>query len=95
MRAGDGAAEGDVAISAGGGWKQRRIESPAGSGQHEEQVEARRQKCFDRLGLAIEEPESSQGCDDADRNDERSREVEVIVQAGWTHNNGGGETDQR
>ena len=60
VRTGDGAGEGDVTISAGGGGQQRGIEPSARPSQHEEQVKAPRQECFDRLSLAIEEPESGQ-----------------------------------
>ena len=38
VRAGDGFGEGDVAIGACGGGKERGIKSPAGAGEHEEEV---------------------------------------------------------
>ena len=94
MLTGDGATERDVVRSAGGGRKQRGIDSPARSSQHEEQVKARGEKRFDRLSLAVEEPESEQGHSDADRHNERSWIVEVIVQTGRAYGDCGQEADR-
>ena len=41
VRAGEGFGQGDVAVLAGGGGEQGWIKPPAGSGEHEEQIEAR------------------------------------------------------
>lgn len=60
VRVGDGTAEGDIVCSAGRSGKQSRIKPPARSGKHEEQIEAGREKCFNRLGLAIQEPDTCQ-----------------------------------
>src|ERR1039457_2350277 len=94
VRAGDGAGEGNVAIGASGGGKQRGVKAPTCAGQHEEQIEAGREKSLHRLGLAVEEPDPGKRGGNAHGNDERSRVVEVIVQAGRAHGDGGSETDR-
>src|ERR1035437_253353 len=46
------------------------------------------------MGLAVEKPDRCQRCCDAYGNDESDRVTEVIIQAGRTHSDGGGEADQ-
>jgi hypothetical protein len=54
---------------------------PACAREHEEEIEAGREECFERLGCAIEVPDGTEGCSHPGWNDERNGVVKVVVQA--------------
>lgn len=93
VRAGDGSGEGDVAIGACGGRKERGIKSPAGTGEHEEEIKAGGEKSFDGLEFAVEEPYAGHGCDHPDGDYESKRIAEVVVKACRADDDGGDEAN--
>src|SRR6185437_10586584 len=93
VRAGDGTGESDVAIGACGCGEQGGIDAPACAGEHEEEIERGGEECFDRLLVAIEEPDAGERGENSDGNDEGDGVAVVVVETGGANSDGGDQAD--